>query len=444
MKKYFIALCISLGIVGVFWVSTNVSFQDVLARLGLESTVANVDGEDAQTPKEPEKPRQKTPEELYAEALEKSQNTKGVYMTAAVATDNGVGATRLRNGLVDLIQTTELNGVVIDIKETDGVFLPETLKDFISELHEDGIWVIARIVVFNDTVAARANPEMALKRSGGALWLDNRKNGWLDPASPEAWEYIAGIGKKAMDYGFDELQFDYIRFPSDGDVKNIVYPVYDSKTTPKYVVLKSFFEYLNKTLRDYKPDIILSADLFGYVATQASDLGIGQRIEDIGHNFDYISFMVYPSHYYAGFQLPADLVRGLPAVNFPYRSADIKNVASNRPYEIVHRSMLFASDILTGRKATSSLVGANSKSAVATNATTTAVIPDEEIKPLSRSRLRPWLQDFDLGADTSRGIYYDAEKVRLQILAAENASTSGWLLWNPSNVYTEEALKLGW
>ncbi|KKS38258.1 MAG: hypothetical protein UV01_C0004G0060 [Parcubacteria group bacterium GW2011_GWA2_42_14] len=436
MKKYFIASLASFGIIGAFWLSANFNIVNIS---GLwNKTPSQGLAQKEEKTNEPEKPREKTKEELVAEALEKSNNIKGVYMTAAVATDNGAASKRLRQSLVDLVKTTELNGIVIDIKETDGVFLPESLKKFIEELHKDDIWVIARLVVFNDTVEAKANPKIALKRINGKLWLDRRGNGWLDPASQEAWDYIAGISKKAIDYGFDEIQYDYIRFPSDGDTKNIVYPVYKSKTTPKYVVLKSFFEYISKALKEYKPSIILSADLFGYVATQANDLGVGQRIEDIGNSFDYISFMLYPSHYYSGFQVPADSVRGLPAVYFPYRGKVVKDLASNRPYEVVHRSLLFAMDILSGRVATSSLAGVNAKKM----ATSTLIVRESEIKPLSKSRLRPWLQDFDLSADTSRGIKYDVEKVRAQIMASENAGASGWLLWNPSNVYTKEALQL--
>ena len=283
----------------------------------------------------------------------------------------------------------------------------------------------------------------------------------MDPASIEARLYILNYSKLMIELGFDELQYDYIRFPSDGNIADIVYPVYKAKYESKYAVLKSFFEYLNKNLKEYKPQIILSADLFGYVATRASDLGIGQRMEDIGHNFDYISFMLYPSHFYSGFEVGEDKERGLPSVYFPYRSKTITDVVSNHPYEVVHRSLLIAMDVLSGKISTSSLSGAKpapkpQKTATPKSAAGVAAIiaaenaqkqedtEPESIAPinvLSNSRLRPWLQDFDLGADTSRGIKYDVKKVRAQIDAAEDAGASGWLLWNPSNVYTVEALK---
>lgn len=398
-----------------------------------------------------------TPEELLKDALLRSQSIKGVYMTAVVANDPGRAATKLRNDILHLADTTELNAVVVDVKETDGTFLPESLPDFISQLHQKNIWAIARLVVFNDTVQARTHPEMALKRAGGKLWLDRRKNAWLDPASPEAQEYIVRVAKQAIDYGFDEIQFDYIRFPSDGDVENIVYPVFTPKTKLKYEVLRDFFAYANRELKSYRPQIILSADMFGYVATQQNDLGIGQRMEDLGDAFDHISFMLYPSHFYNGFQARADLARGLAELYFPYRSQDITRVASNHPYDIVYRSLLTASDFLAGKE-----VFAEATTTTAATPPPRPSLPDEDGKepPLikgssgvaghaatttvvtrSHAKLRPWLQAFDLGADTSRGIYYTAEMVRAQIQASEDAGASGWLLWNPSNVYDAAALE---
>mgnify|MGYP001583539086 CR=1 FL=1 len=340
-------------------------------------------------------------EELVQMARERSSRVKGVYMTALVASDRGRAATKLRNNIVRLLDTTELNGVVIDVKETDGVFLPESLKEFVAELHQKDIWVIARLVVFNDTVEAKKRPEIALKRANGKLWLDQRNNAWLDPASPKAWEYVAGIAKKAIDYGFDEIQFDYIRFPSDGDVENIVYPVFSPRTQQKYNVLRDFFGYMRRELKAYKPDVILSVDLFGHVAIQKSDLGIGQRMEDLGDSFDYISFMLYPSHYYTGFNVPADPERGLPALNYLYKSTNIAKVVSNHPYDVVYRSLLIASDFLSGKDVFSK---ATTTPPSARPATTTPPKEKPILTPRSKAKLRPWLQNFDLAVDTARGI----------------------------------------
>lgn len=392
-------------------------------------------------------PREKTTEELIAEAMEKSSNIKGLYMTADVANDPGAGATRLRNYLIQLAEETEINGMVIDVKEVCGAdFNEKMIKSLITELHQKNIWAIARVVIMKDASQVEMHPEWYLKRSAPKtvgdecsrkkhlriknpngtdpkviLWRDKRGGYWLDPASDGTRRYVADFSKKMIDLGFDEIQFDYVRFPSDGDVEKIIYPAWDGKT-PKYAVMKSFYEFLNKELKTYKPDIILSADLFGYAAVREGDVGIGQRLEDIGNSFDYISFMVYPSHYYSGFYLPADPAHNLPAVNYNINQARL------HPDVIIGRSMQFARDFLDGKH-----------TATTSSATTTAgALP---VVPVSKARLRPWLEDFYHDADKAAKRPYGAEKVRLQIDAAESTDNHGWLLWNAANIYTEEALK---
>ena len=216
--------------------------------------------------------------------------------------------------------------------------------------------------------------------------------------------------------GFDELQYDYIRFPSDGDVDAAIYPVWD-KSMSKHEVLRSFFTFLRDGLKTHKPDIILSADLFGYVAAQGEDASIGQRLEDIGDAFDYISPMVYPSHYYSGFYTASDIGRGLKDVNYTFAQARAN------PNVVVERSLFFARDFLDGRLATSS------------RATTSPV----GVRP-SSVRLRPWLEDFFHDEDRAAGRPHGVDKIRMQIEAAERVEDHGWLLWNASNIYTEGAL----
>lgn len=362
-------------------------------------------------------------------AEERSENVRGVYMTSVVANDRGRAATRLREGILELLDETELNAVVIDVKEVDdGLVITDELRGLIQKLHGKDVWVIAREVVFKDSSQEREHPEWYLRRKNGSIWRDNRGGSWLDPASPDVWRYQLLVAEAASDAGFDEIQFDYIRFPSDGNIADIVYPAYDGRL-PRYEVLRSFFAYVSGELGAYRPELILSADLFGYVAIHEADLGIGQRLQDIGESFDYVSLMVYPSHYYSGFEVPADPGRNLPALYYPYRAADASRTAVAHPYDVIYRSLLIAEDVLSGR--------ATSSDAVATS--TPAASPTEETK--RRAKLRPWLQDFDLGVDSNRGIRYDAAKVRAQIDAAEAAGTSGWLLWSAGNVYTREALK---
>lgn len=386
-------------------------------------------------------------EERIRIAGEHSRNIKGLYMTADVASGEGPGPEHLRTQLIKIAEDTEINGLVIDVKEVCGPdYSEERLSALLKELHEKHIWAIARLTVFKDASQIETHPDWYLTRAlakpvqdqcfrkkylreknpGGkpgttVFWRDDKGGYWMDPAHPVVYAYIVALGKKMIDLGFDELQFDYIRFPSDGDVAKASYPIWDGKTL-KYVVLKRFFEYLNTNLKAYKPEIILSADMFGYAAVRHGDVGIGQRLDDIGVNFDYVSFMVYPSHYYSGFFMPANPGRKLPSVNLTLAES------RGHPEIIVGRSIQFAKDFLEGRIATST-----------TSTSTQIVVGDTH--PRSAAEQRPWLEDFFHDDDKAHGRPYGAQKVRLQIDAAEQAGASGWLLWNAANIYSVGALK---
>jgi len=315
------------------------------------------------------------------EAQEKSSHIKGIY----------VGAAANPGYFKNLLDETELNAVVIDVKEASGPITYSHLKELIEELHQKDIWVIARIVVFRDSSLVDKKPEWYLKAATStatstALWQDEVGQYWLDPGNEEVYKYILDFSKKAIDYGFDELQFDYIRYPDDypGDIDRIK-------------IIGNFFEKISKELKEYKPSIILSVDLFGYLATQFNSLEIGQRLVDAGKYFDYLSFMLYPSHFYGGFEVGEDENRELPALKYDYPEV------VEHPYQVVLRSILSAKDYLSWFN--------------------------------YEAKIRPWLQDFSLK------IEYDLEKVKAQIQAARDASAAGWLLWNPSYIYTEEALE---
>ena len=359
-----------------------------------------------------EKEREKL--EQVEAAERRARNAKGIYMTGFVANSLSGPGNSFRQNLVNLIQETELNSIVIDVKEVHGPYMPASLKNFIEELHQKNIWVIARIVAFKDSSLIEENPELYLKSAtnstaiSSSLWTDYGGGYWLDPASQEAQDYLIEFSKKAIDLGFDELQFDYVRFPSDGNLSDIIYPFYSYEEKKKHEVMRDFFSKITQSLKEYKPSIILSVDLFGYVAGQLQSLEIGQRVIDVADNFDYISFMLYPSHFYDGFIIGADSERELPALFFKKDSDNIEEIVSSNPYQVVFRSLLSVKDYLASID--------------------------------SEAKLRPWLQDFNLKADTDRGIVYDAEKVKAQIQASIDAGTDGWLLWSAANVYTKEAL----
>lgn len=388
---------------------------------------------------------QKTLEERIHEAQEKSKSIKGLYMTADVANDQGAGATRLRNEIIRLADHTEINGVVIDVKEVCGPdYSEENLKKLLSELREKNIWAIARIAISKDASQINVHPEWYLQRKSPLgskdecarkkylrlkspdgkspevyFWQDRRGGYWLDPASGGARNYTLEFAKKMIDLGFDELQFDYIRFPSDGDVQNIIYPVWSGKPN-RCRVMQDYFEFLSKNLKKYKPETILSADLFGYAAI-GIDTGIGQCIGSLGDNFEFVSFMVYPSHYYSGFSLKAIPEKGLAAVNF--------NVGQARgnPDVVVERSLRYAEDFFTGLLSTST-------DKVSTSSSSTQPVRN------SKACNRPWLEDFYHEEDKAASRPFGAKKVRLQIDAAQKVNSCGWLLWNAANVYTKEAL----
>lgn len=436
LKGFGVVILAGAMLASIFWASPLL--MPLIQKIGAQQTESQ--GETA-----PATP-QKTTAELVADAHTRSQNIKALYMTAEVANDTGAGATHLRNHIIALADSTEINAIVIDTKEVCGPeYNADNLKKLINELHQKNIWAIARIVAFKDASQREVHPEWYLTRDrikpadesacarksyltaknpSGAiahppLWRDNKGGYWMDPASDGARDYILRFGESMSDMGFDELQFDYVRFPSDGDVSSARYPAWDKKT-PKYEVMKSFFAFLNKNLKERRPELILSADLFGYVASQGEEESIGQRVADIGSSFDYISFMVYPSHYYAGLVLPADARQGLPAVNYTLAEA------RTHPDIVVGRSIRMALDFLNPAHASSSATSAQDETGDASQ---------------QNAAIRPWLEDFFHEQDRLAGRPAGNIKVRMQIDAAEQSGKHGWLLWNASNIYSEGALK---
>jgi hypothetical protein len=319
---------------------------------------------------------------------------KGVYLTSWTA------GTARREDLIRLVERTELNALVLDIKDYSGrvgylsrVSLAQEIgssqdriKDieaFLLRCHRSGIYVIGRIVVFQDPWLAKCRPEWAIKDRDGEIWRDRKGLSWLDPACQQVWEYNLDLAKEAVGKGFDEIQFDYVRFPSDGRISSCRYPFWD-QTTPKHQIIRQFFAYASQELAPFR--VPISVDLFGLTLWRDDDLNIGQRIIDAMDYVDYICPMVYPSHYpphFLGFENPA-----------------------LHPYEIVYQSLIRGQSILSRANA--------------------------------RARLRPWLQDFDLGAR------YDAEQIRWQKKATYEAQACGWFLWNPQNRYTESGLEPDW
>ncbi|KND48443.1 MAG: hypothetical protein AB200_01790 [Parcubacteria bacterium C7867-005] len=330
----------------------------------------------------------KKPETIHVKTPEA---VKAIYMTACVA-----GTPSWRKSLMELVNKTELNSIVIDIKDYSGTISfidPDIqapgapgcrvsdLKEYIEELHKNNIYVIGRITVFQDPYYTKLHPELAVRsKSTGGVWRDYKGLSFIDVGAKPYWEYVVNLSKVSYELGFDELNYDYIRYPSDGNMKDTVYS-WNVGTSTKPEMLESFFSYLHEEL--YGTGIVTSADLFGMTTTNKDDLGIGQVLEKTLPYFDYVSPMVYPSHY-------------------PSNWNGYKNPASH-PYDIIKLSMQGGID-----------------KAVAASSTP--------------SKLRPWLQDFNMGAN------YGPDEVRAQIQATYDLGLTSWILWNAGNKYTVSAL----
>lgn len=321
------------------------------------------------------------------------ESVKAIYMSSWVA-----GNKKLREKLVKIIDETEINSVVIDIKDYTGriSYIPDNeelkkfgsgenrisdIKEFIGELHDKGIYVIGRISCFQDSYLVKTKPEYAVTDKAGNVWKDRKGISWLDVGAKPVWDYLVLIGDESYANGFDELNFDYIRFPSDGNMLDIAFPFSHGKE--KSVALKEFFAHLDETF--HKKNIPISADLFGMTTTNNDDLGIGQILGNALIHFDYVAPMVYPSHYpptFLGYAEPA-----------------------SKPYEVIKYAM-------------------------------DGGVKKANIASTSPLKLRPWLQDFSIGH-----VEYTPEMVRAQIKATYDSGLTSWMLWNASNVYTREALE---
>ncbi len=301
------------------------------------------------------------------------EEVRGIYWTASTA------RTGRAEELIEYMREMELNAVVIDLKMDNGeVVLPSV--ELLSHLRETVIYRIARIAVMRDSAFAEANPSVALHTGSGSLWRDKTGAAWLDPSATVVWDEAIRLGREAYALGFDEVQFDYVRFASDGALSAIVYPLYQS-TEKKTDVMARFFQTVGSAM--HADGIPVSFDLFGMTFEISEDFGIGQRLVDVYPYADFISPMVYPSHYAKNFQGYAN-----PALY---------------PYEVVSHSLTRGTDIIESNFG----------------------LPESDITP----KWRPWLQDFDIGAT------YSADMVEAQIRAVRDAGASGWILWNARNVY---------
>lgn len=333
---------------------------------------------------------------------------KAVYLSSWVASSPAP-----LKKVMDVVDTTEVNAVVLDIKDATGrvSFLVDDkiindtgapvdrikhVNEFINMLHAKNIYVIGRISTFQDPFLTKVHPDWALaKKSDSSVWTDRKGLAFLDPANKNVWDYNVALARASYNLGFDEINFDYIRYPSDGDIKNIDYKLTTDPTTgvtrTRADNIASFMENLSQKLRT-ESGIKTSADLFGLTTSETTDMGIGQVLERALPNFDYIAPMVYPSHYAKG----------------EYGIAN----PSTHPYEIVAKAMEHAKAKIDKMHADVNL-------------------PQDVKDRVKYSQIRPWLQDFNL-----LGVVYTPELIRAQMKAVYDNGLDSWMMWDPANTYT--------
>lgn len=319
---------------------------------------------------------------------------RGLYLNAWVA-----GSANRRAQLIELANRTEINTFVIDIKDASGYVsyrsvVPEVsrigadrelrirdVRGMLSELRAHGIYPIARIVVFKDPILAERRPDLAIHHVEGGVWRDHHGEVWVDPYNRQVWEYNIGLAREALELGFSEVQWDYVRFPDvpRSYMATAVYPARQDETREQ--AIREFLRYSREQLTPLEAPV--TADVFGLTTSAGDDMGIGQRWDLMADATDVLLPMVYPSHY----------ATGSYGIEHP----------NARPYETVKIALEHA--IRRSRN----MQGA--------------------------ATIRPWLQDFTLGWPP-----YGAAEVRAQIRAVYDVGLEEWVLWNPSGRYTAAAL----
>ena len=397
---------------------------------------------------------------------EERVKVKGIYVTGAMAGTSGM------DDLIALVDRTELNTMVIDVKNDDGRVVYEMDTPMVSEIgsskklvsdmpgliqkcKEHDIYLIARIVAFKDPFLAENRTDLALHDESGNLFRDSSGLAWVNPYKEEVWEYLLEIAEEAVAIGFDEIQFDYIRFATDSGMKNVDFgPEAEGKS--REAVITEFVEYASERL--HSQGIPVSADVYGIVIDSELDASlVGQNYYEMSKYLDYISPMVYPSHYG-----PGNLGLAVPDA---------------QPYETIYRSMSASRRVLAGlegpeeeveavsgndiplktedvsgndvpQDAAVESVGVVSQetAAVSGNGAVSAgartELPDpKEMEPAEeiRAQVRPWLQDFT-ATWVDGHITYGPEEIRAQIQAVYDAGYEEWILWNAANRYTEGGL----
>lgn len=312
--------------------------------------------------------------------LQKQANIKrGIYFTGSTA--GGETGTKLTQRLL----AAGGNMVTFDLDESEGALtygkpdqkpLLKDMRAFIQEMHTRNVYVVARIVAFKERRVFFARPDLAIQSAGGGVWKDNKGSAWLDPSNPQAVQYVIDMAKEAAEMGVDEVQFDYVRFPTEGNIGAARFK-FDSSKKQKWEVIRDFMREARK--QTIPSGVKLGADVFGIVGWQKGydAKTTGQRIECIAPYLDVIYPMGYPSHFGPGF-------------------GGHKNPA-DEPYFFTWQTAKYFVDYSKGTEAA----------------------------------IRPWLQSFMYRVT----IPYNSDYIYQQMKGARDAGSDGFVLWNASNTY---------
>lgn len=328
---------------------------------------------------------------------------KGVYLSAYVA-----GTPERMDSIIEEIDRTEVNAVVIDVKDDNGritfamdspfveeigavkKFIPD-IEGLMKKLKEHDIYTIARVVAFRDPYLPEQKPELGLKMADGSLYRDNKGLAWVNPYKKEVWDYLVEVGIEAHEAGFDEVQFDYIRFSTEKGIKNVVYDEADTKGRDKKQIITEFVDYAYDRLEE--AGVYVAADVFGAIIGGGIDSDtVGQSYGDMARHLDYICPMIYPSHYGDG--------------NFGIDHPD------TQPYDTILAA-------LKGSKKDLRRYGTEGE---------------------HQAVVRPWLQDFT-ASYLAHYIEYGDQQIREQIQAVYDAGYDEWLLWSAACRYHWGAMR---
>ena len=414
---------------------------------------------------------------------------KGIYVSGPMAGTAGM------DNLIALVDRTELNALVIDVKNDDGyltceldVPLAEQIgseKHYIKDLpalvqtcKEKNIYLIARVVAFKDPILAEKMPEWSLHNSDGSIFRDKSGLAWVNPYRKEVWEYLASVGEAAIKAGFDEVQYDYVRFSTDSRMKQVDFGD-STKGRTKTEAISGFTLYASE--RIHAAGGRISADVYGVVIDSEEDQQIvGQNYMEMSRSLDAISPMIYPSHYGPyNYQIPVPdaqpydtVLAAMQASKMVLAGLDPKtgkkpdpaDVSGNDAVDaaIVSGEAVSGNDVADAQATEDAQAAEGAAADSQSTSGTTAVsgndaaqdakgaaapppaLSKEEIAQLDtatgvQATVRPWLQDFT--ATWVKGhISYGPEEIRAQIQAVYDAGYEEWILWNAANRYTEGGL----